>query len=96
MIRSDDRTHEQRKTHHFAIVARDSFMSGWGLAAGGYSRVAWAMPAGVSPDKVEDWVRSRTEMKYVNFVDLDTYRPPRSTSYFHIYVVEPSHPAATY
>ena len=94
--RKDDRTPEQRKTHKLAVVARDNFMSGWGGARGGFSRCAWACGPDVNPDRVYNWVKARTEMRYANIVDLDTYRPPRGTSHFHIYVVGPDHPAARY
>jgi hypothetical protein len=95
----DDRTEEQKATHTLAIVARDKCMSGWGGARGGASRAAWAIdPRGeVNPDRVERWVRSRKEMQYVNLVDLRTYRPPKGTAHFHVYVVaDNSHPAARY
>ena len=95
----DDRTEAQKRTHFLAVVARDKFMSGWGGARGGASRAAWAIdPRGpVNPDRVENWVKSRSEMKNVNLVDLRTYRPPGGTAHFHVYVVEDSsHPAARY
>ena len=91
----DDRTPEQRKTHTFAVVAKDRFMSGWGGATGGASRCGWAFdPRKVNSDRVENWVRSRGEMRYVNVVDLRTYRAPRGTAHFHIYVCDPGHPAS--
>jgi hypothetical protein len=97
MITQDDRTPEQKKTHRWGIVARDKFMSGRGGAEGGVSRCAWAVDANeVNPDRVENWVRSRPEMKYVNQIDLNSYRPPRGTVHFHIYVVNRSDPAARY
>ena len=96
MINQDDRTEAQRKTHRLAVVGRDSFFSGWGGARGGYSRAAWAFnPAEVNADRVENWVRSRYDMRYVTLVDLRTYRP-KNTAHFHIYVVDRNHPAATY
>lgn len=67
-------------------------MSGWGGAAGGASRCAWACSMD-DIDKVEKWVRNRSEMRYVNVVDLSTYRAPRGTAHFHIYVCEQGHPA---
>lgn len=94
MIRQDDRTEEQKKTHRLAIVARDRCMSGWGGAAGGASRVAWAMHPDVNPDRVENWVRRRSEMQRVALVDLSTYRAPRGTAHFHIYVCGVDHVAA--
>lgn len=96
MIKQDDRTEAQRKTHRLAVVGRDSFLSGWGCARGGYSRAAWAFdPAEINSDRVENWVRSRDDMQYVSLVDLRTYRP-KNTAHFHIYVVDRNHPAATY
>lgn len=94
MIRKDDRTTEQVKTHRWAVVARDRFLSGWGSAAGGFSRCAWAVPDGEDwLNDVERWVRAREDMQYVNVVNLDTYRPPRGTAHFHVYVVTATHPA---
>jgi len=92
MEKNDERTDEQRTTHRFGVVGRDSFMSGWGGATGGYSRAAWACTV-ENLDNVERWVRNRSDMKYVNVVDLTTYRPPRDTAHFHIYVVDDGHPA---
>lgn len=94
MTTEDDRTEEQKKTHRLAIVARDKFMSGWGGASGGASRCAWACHPDVNTDRVFDWVRNRSEMAYVNVVDLSTYRPPSGTAHFHIYVCNPGHPAS--
>ena len=96
MILEDDRTEEQRKTHRLAIVARDSFMSGWGGAKGGASRCAWACAPDVNPDRVFNWVKSRGEMRHVSLVDLRTYRPARNTAHFHVYVCNSDHVAANY
>lgn len=94
MIIKDDRTEEQKKTHVWGVVGRDSFLSFWGEARGGFSRAAWAAHPDVPLYKVEDHVKARPEMKYVNVVDLRTYRPPRGTKHFHIYVCNPDHPYA--
>ena len=96
MIFQDDRTDEQKKTHKLAIVASDRFMSGWGQAKNGTSRVAWACHPEVNTDRVFNWVKHRSEMRYVNLVDLSTYRPPKGTAHFHVYVCEPDHVAAKY
>lgn len=96
MKTKDNRTEEQKKTHVLAIVARDKFMSGWGEASAGASRCAWACHPDVNPDRVFNWVKSRSEMRNVNLVDLRTYRPPSGTAHFHIYVCDPNHRAATY
>ncbi len=93
MKRVDDRTQEQRKTHRWGVVARDKFMSGWGQCPNGFSRCAWACAPDVNLDRVFGWVKSRAEMRYVNIVDLNTYRPPRGTDHFHIYVCNAGHPA---
>lgn len=63
MIREDDRTLEQLATHRWGVVAKDKFMSGWGRADGGASRCAWAVKDGLNLDRVENWVRSRKEMR---------------------------------
>jgi len=97
MITKDDRTDEQKKTHFLAVVMKDKFMSGWGEAKDGASRCAWAFdPFKVNSDRVESWVRNRSDASYVNLVDLRTYRAPRGTADFHVYVCEPDHPAAKY
>lgn len=91
MIKEDDRTPEQKQTHTVLVKGRDSFLSGWGMAETGYSVAAWAC----KPDdmfKVDRWVRDRGDMQYVAIVD-DTYKPPRSTAHYHIYVVKENHPA---
>ena len=91
----DDRTPAQRLTHGWGVVARDRLMSGWGGATGGASRCTWAVEGNNGElEQVERWVRSRPEMRYVKIVNLNTYRPPRGTAHFHIYVVEAGkHPA---
>ena len=91
MERKDERTPEQRKTHIWGVVAKDKFMSGWGGAAGGASRCAWACAPDADFDKLFAWVSSRSEMRYVNKVDLRTYRAPRGTAHFHIYTCEKDH-----
>ena len=96
MIIQDDRTPEQKKTHVWGVVGRDSFMSGWGGATGGYSRAVWACGPNVDSDRVFNWVKSRKEMRYVSLVDLATYRAPKGTAHLHIYVVDEYHPAARY
>lgn len=93
MIKIDDRTVEQQKTHIHAIVARDSFMSGWGGAKGGNSRVAWAYASNADGEKLLAWVRGRSDMKNVNYARLDQYRAPKGTAHFHIYVAGAGHPA---
>ena len=96
MKTQDDRTIEQKKTHRLAIVARDKCMSGWGGASGGASRCAWACHPDVNTDRVFNWVKSRSEMQYVSLVDLNTYRAPKGTAHFHIYVAGPDHPGAKF
>jgi hypothetical protein len=93
MKTQDDRTLEQKKTHRFAVVALDKYMSGWGGAKGGKSRVAWACAPDVDIEKVRQWVASRPEMKYVNVVDLSRYRPSKGTAHFQIYVCGKGHRA---
>jgi len=89
----DDRNEEQKRTHYLAVVARDKFMSGWGGARGGASRCAWAISPDQSWHALFDWVMARGDMRHVNLVDLRTYRCPRGTAHFHVYVAGPTHPA---
>lgn len=93
MIKKDDRNELQKNTHYIGVVARDSFMSGWGGAKGGNSRVAWAVESYYHADKLFAWVKSRKEMKNVNIVNLNDYRAPRGTAHFHVYVAGADHPA---
>lgn len=86
----DRRTEEQKKTHPVLIVARDKFMSGWGLAKGGKSYAAWAC----RPQDERDtfiWVSNRKEMRNVRI----THTLPRIKAGDHlsVYVVDLHHPA---
>ena len=89
----DDRTEEQKSTHYWAVVAIDKAMSHWGAATGGISRVAWACSSHEDAKKAFDWVKSRSEMKYVMVANLNNYTHPETDAHFHIYVVEQTHPA---
>ena len=86
MIKQDDRTQEQRKTHYWGVVATDRFMSGWCGASGGLSKCGWACSSLRRAEELLTKVQDRREMKYVNIVDLRTYRPSRSVAHFHIYM----------
>lgn len=95
MITKDDRTPDQKKTHRRAVVARDSFLSNSAFT-GGNSRVAWACSSDTEALSFYNHIKNnRQAMKYVSIVNLDTYRPPRGTSHFHIYVVEPGDPGTS-
>ena len=88
----DDRNEEQKRTHLWAVVAKDRAMSGWGGASGGVSRCAWAVPIS-DLDKVEKRVRARSDMSYERPVALANYRAPKGTAHLHIYAVDSNHPA---
>jgi hypothetical protein len=90
-MREDDRTAEQKKTHTFLVTATDRFMSGWGGAAGGASKCAWACDTKEKMWKLLDWVQSREEMKYVNYRLDDKWYP--NAAHVHIYVAGDNHPA---
>lgn len=88
----DDRTPEQFETHTWIIRALDKFMSGWGHAKGGNSFAAWAC----KPEharKVQEWVESRSEMKYVTACGPKSKPRFRNAAHVHIYVVDDNHPA---
>ena len=86
----DDRTPEQRQTHTVLVAATDNFLSGWGKAKGGRSVAIWACTLGDS-DRVESWVRSRSDMDHVRVVS-DPYHG-NYRDHVHIYVVCDGHPA---
>ena len=88
--RIDDRTPEQKKTHTYLITATDKFMSGWGQAANGLSKCAWACKP-EHWEKVYYWVNSRSEMKYVSLNTSGKWYP--DAAHVHIYVVDEDHPA---
>lgn len=88
MIRKDDRTPEQQKTHTWLVVGTDSFLSGWGLAENGTSIAAWAVDPTDFHGRADclDWVSNRGDMKRVREVsERDrAYRP--NCAHLHIYV----------
>jgi hypothetical protein len=87
MIYKDDRTIEQIATHHIVVWAKDTLMSGWGMAKGGTSYAGWACrPEDV--DRVFAWVSNRTEMRYVRIGG----KRPRGT-HVHVYAVNDGHRA---
>ena len=90
----DDRTKEQKATHIFIVVGRDTFLSGWGRALGGVSLAAWACEAH-HVDDVLAWVKRREDMRRVRtFLEPPGKRfRPRGKGHCHIYVVGESHPA---
>lgn len=88
MIREDDRTPEQKKTHTHLITATDRFMSGWGKCKNGNSKCAWACKP-EHWEKVFKWVKNRSEMRYVNLVIGKWY--PKNAEHVHIYVVNEGH-----
>lgn len=86
----DDRTEAERETHLWGVAMTDSFMSGWGGAAGGASVAVWAC----RPDDlttVERWVRSGGEARRVRIVKLRGYRP--RCAHCHVYAVRDGHPS---
>ncbi len=87
--RKDDRTQDEMKSHNVLITATDRFLSGWGEATGGLSKCAWACKP-EDGQAVYRWVKSRTDMKYVNLTYNKWY--PRA-AHVHIYVVNDNHPA---
>ena len=82
-IRKDDRTAEQRKSHIWLVTATDKFLSGWGMAANGLSKCAWACSSYAEAERVFSWVKDRGDMKYVNITNRPWY--PHA-AHVHIYV----------
>lgn len=86
MVVNDRRTKEERRTHYWAWVATDKFMSGRGLAAKGASYAAWAFDAQTDSRSVHDWLADRHDLRRLRLVDLRTYRP--KCAHFSIYLWE--------
>ena len=84
MIRADDRTPDQAKTHAWLVVGTDPFLSGWGRASDGPSYAAWACQE-KDLNACESWVRQRGDMKRVRICHADSYRPS-GPGHLHIYV----------
>ena len=84
-------TTEQQKTHSILVTATDRFMSGWGQATGGNSKCAWACDSKEKAKKVYEWVKNRSEMKYVN-IQYNKW-VPKNAAHVSIYLVEDFHPA---
>jgi len=90
----DDRTEEQKERLTAVVIARDSWMSGWGGAQGGASYAGWACRP-EDADEVFDWVVARSEMKGVE-IAAGNFRPEDPDCvHCHIYAVESGHPALT-
>ena len=87
----DDRTSAQFNTHLVLVAATDKFMSGWGQASDGHSLCAWACRP-EHADRVESWVRGRSEMERVSRVRR-SWGPDANAAHVHVYVVEEGHPA---
>lgn len=92
MILVDDRTDDEKRSHTVIVLMTDRFMSGWGGAGNGPSYAGWAcLPEDVN--KVESWVRRRSEAMRIRIVDGD-YRPRNQPEgHCHIYVVHDHHGA---
>jgi hypothetical protein len=89
MTYRDDRTKEERITHPVIVLGTDSFMSGWGECRGGTSYAGWACRV-EDLDRVERWVRARSEMLRVRIVGGE-YRPGNLPGDCHVYVVNDGH-----
>jgi len=75
MATTDDRRSEADKARTWGfVVATDSFMSGWGGAAGGRSIFAVPVRSPKEAEIVADNMRARSEMKRVRIVGHD-YKP---------------------
>jgi hypothetical protein len=88
---NDRRTAEQMVTHRWLVCGTDTFLSGWGGAKRGRSLAAWACRR-EHLEKVERWVRGRSDMKRVR-VEVGKLPFTKSGDHLSVYVVEPGHPA---
>lgn len=86
MIMQDDRNDEQLLSHPFLVIATDKFMSGWGLAEGGKSYMAWACRE-CDVDEAIAKLKARKEMYRLRLV-YGSYRP-KGKGHCHVYVFKP-------
>lgn len=94
-IIEDRRTEEQKKQLKYIVHAHDTFMSEWGMAEGGRSLCAWAVESESDRDKILDWVKSRSDMKRVNWsyaCDFDSTLKFRTFAHLSIYATTKEHP----
>ena len=68
------------------VTATDRFMSGWGKAKGGLSKVGWVCAA-QDLNETHSMVKGRSEMKYVNYTLYKDHRP-RNCKHFSYYLVD--------
>ncbi|RMD51590.1 hypothetical protein D6827_01965 [Candidatus Parcubacteria bacterium] len=84
----DDRNTEQKYSHYLAVLATDRFLSGWGLAEGGNSYIAFAC----RPEDLQATFRkiqNRNDLMRIRVVDLRNYRPnPKYCKHLHIYLAD--------
>ena len=91
-IIKDTRTDQERKTHTWAVIGTDTFLSGYGDAHGKISYAGWAFDTMDIGGKILKWVKSRGDMKRIRVVNLKTYRP-RGSVHITIYCPRPGkHP----
>lgn len=84
----DRRTTAQQQTHTVVVFGTDPMLSGWGKAANGLSVAGWACrPEDV--DKVEEWVKSRSDVYDVRVSDGEI----PECAHMSVYVVDKDHPA---
>lgn len=88
MNRLDDRTQEEKKTHNYLVTATDTFLSGWGDASCGLSKVAWACES-KDVGNVLKWVEGRSDTRNVRVITGKWY--PRNAVHVQIYVVHENH-----
>lgn len=87
----DDRTDQEKVTHHVLIGGTDRVLSGWGQAEGGQSFAFWACRPEHAA-QVWRWVKSRGDIMRVRQVS-PRYRPSGGKGHCHVYVVHDGHPA---
>ncbi len=96
MERNDRRTKEEKNSHVYLVIGTDKFMSGWGKAQNGLSYAVWACSTYPDFFKVQDWVKSRSEMRRVRtYIERKghRYQPGPGCAHLSIYVVKEGHTA---
>tara|TARA_R110000751_G_C13720709_1_gene475428 strand:+ start:380 stop:706 length:327 start_codon:yes stop_codon:yes gene_type:complete len=99
--RIESTTSRERASAKYLIGGRDTFLSGWGEAEGGYSDAFWACTK-EQRESVTEWVQSRSDIRDVKEIVLQDAVARGGTlprvlfpqaAHVHIYFVRPDHPA---
>jgi hypothetical protein len=95
-IINDTRQLKEKTEYKFFVIAKDTFMSGWGRAKNGISGAVWACNSLENLLLAYKWVESRSDMTNVIAImtekQLFTHIEDNEYAHVSIYKVENEHP----